>query len=81
VRSAKRTIDHCTNVVVIFSNDAAIVRLVGSQLLEQQEEWQLEHRRFFSEATMAKITEQEEPLELIAADLADPIPPVSASIS
>jgi hypothetical protein len=27
--------------------------LVGSQLLEQQEEWQLERRRFFSEATMA----------------------------
>jgi hypothetical protein len=33
-------------------------RLVGSQLLEQQqEEWQLERRRFFSEATMAKIPE------------------------
>jgi hypothetical protein len=28
---------------------------VGSQLQEQQEEWQLERRRFFSEATMAKI--------------------------
>ena len=46
-----------TNVVGIFPNDAAIVRLVGSQLLEQQEEWQLERRRFFSEATMAKIPE------------------------
>ncbi|WFN60486.1 MULTISPECIES: transposase [unclassified Synechococcus] len=33
------------NVVGIFPNDAAIVRLVGSQLLEQQEEWQLERRR------------------------------------
>ncbi|WP_255510532.1 IS256 family transposase [Cyanobium sp. LEGE 06143] len=46
-----------TNVVGIFPNDAAITRLVGSQLLEQQEEWQLERRRFFSEATMAKIPE------------------------
>jgi putative transposase len=53
-----------TNVVGIFPNDASIVRLVGSQLLEQQEEWQLERRRFFSEATMAKIPEPEEPLEL-----------------
>jgi len=53
-----------TNVVGIFPNDAAIVRLVGAQLLEQQEEWQLERRRFFSEATMAKIPEPEEPLEL-----------------
>ena len=48
-----------TNVVGIFPNDAAIVRLV-----EQQEEWQLERRRFFSEATMAKIPEPDEVLEL-----------------
>jgi putative transposase len=32
------------------------------------EEWQLERRRFFSEATMAKIPEPEEPLELTDAD-------------
>ena len=51
-----------THVVGIFPNDAAIVRLVGSQLQEQQEEWQLERRRFFSEATMAKIADPEEPL-------------------
>ena len=57
-----------TNVVGIFPNDAAIVRLVGSQLLEHQEEWQLERRRFFSEATMAKIPEPEEALELTDAD-------------
>ena len=43
-------------------------RQVGSQLLEQQEEWQLERCRFFSEATMAKIPEPEEPLELTDAD-------------
>ena len=38
--------------------------LVGAQLLEQQEEWQLERRRFFSEATMAKIPDLDEALEL-----------------
>jgi hypothetical protein len=65
-----------TNVVGIFPNDAAIVRLVGSQLLEQQEEWQLERRRFFSEATMAKIPEPEEALELTDADpSAQPVHP------
>jgi len=58
-------------VVGIFPNDASIVRLVGAQLLEQQEEWQLERRRFFSEATMAKIPEPEEPLELTDGDAAD----------
>ena len=55
------------NVVGIFPNDAAITRLVGSQLLEQQEEWQLERRRFFSEATMAKIPEAEEAFVLTDA--------------
>ncbi len=45
--------------------------LVGSQLLEQQEEWQLERRRFFSEATMAKIPEPEEALELTDGELAE----------
>jgi putative transposase len=58
-----------TNVVGIFPNDAAITRLVGSQLLEQQEEWQLERRCFFSEATMAKIPDPEEPLELMDGDI------------
>jgi len=57
-----------TNVVGIFPNDAAITRLVGSQLLEQQEEWQLERRRFFSEATMAKIPEPEAMLEFSESD-------------
>jgi putative transposase len=60
-----------TNVVGIFPNDAAITRLVGSQLLEQQEEWQLERRRFFSEATMAKIPEPEEAFVLTNGDPAD----------
>ena len=55
-------------MVGIFPNDAAISRLVGSQLLEQQEEWQLERRRFFSEATMAKIPQPEELLELTDGD-------------
>ena len=59
------------NVVGIFPNDAAITRLVGSQLLEQQEEWQLERRRFFSEATMAKIPEPEEAFVLANGDPAD----------
>lgn len=52
------------NVVGIIPNDDGIVRLVGSYLLKQQEEWLLERRRVFSEATMTKIPELEEALEL-----------------
>ena len=51
-------------MVGIFPNYTSIFRLVGSQLLEQQEECQLERRRFFSEATIAKISVPKESLEL-----------------
>jgi hypothetical protein len=44
---------------------------VGSLLLEQQEEWQLERLRLFSEATMAEIPESEKLLELADGDPAE----------
>jgi len=50
-----------TRVVGIFPNDAAIIRLVGALLLEQQEEWQLEGRRVFSEQSMAKLDSSIDP--------------------
>jgi putative transposase len=33
-----------TNVVGIFPNDASIVRLVGTMMLEQNDEWSLNRR-------------------------------------
>ena len=56
-----------TNVVGISSNDAAFVLLVGSQLMEQREEWHLERRPIFSEATIARNPEPDEALELTDA--------------
>ena len=58
------------NVVGIFINDAAITRLMGSQLLEHQDEWQPARWCCFSEATKTKIPTPEEPLELMDGECA-----------
>jgi putative transposase len=44
-----------TRMVGIFPNDAAITRLVGAVLLDQDEHWQLEGQRMFSSESMAAI--------------------------
>jgi len=52
-----------TRVVGIFPNDASIVRLVGALLVEQQEEWQLDGLRVFSELSMAKLDNSSDQLQ------------------
>ena len=67
VRSANRSIKRRTRVVGIFPNDAAITRLVGAVLLEQDEHWQLEGRRLLSAESMAAIAELEDLPAMLSA--------------
>jgi putative transposase len=46
-----------TEVVGIFPNDEAIVRLVGAILLEQNEEWAVQRARYMTLETIATLSE------------------------
>jgi putative transposase len=53
-----REIGRRTDVVGVFPNDAALLRLAGNLLIEQNDEW-LVGRRYLSEASMAELTATE----------------------
>ena len=62
-----REIRRRTNVVGVFPDDPSVVRLLGTQVIEIAEDWELE-RRFFSQESMQRLTHPEQVL------VAEPMP-------
>lgn len=59
-----------TNVVGVFPNPAALLRLSGHVLIEQHDEWNTADRRYFSENSMNLIGANPEEVNIAAIDAA-----------
>jgi putative transposase len=56
-----------TDVVGVFPNPEALLRLAGAVLVEAHDEWQVSDRRYLSEGSMARLTHT--PKEVTPAQL------------
>jgi putative transposase len=66
-----------TDVVGVFPNPAALLRLAGAVLIEQHNEWEAGERRYFSEASMLQLRTMNQPVE--PADEAVILPELTAA--
>jgi transposase-like protein len=63
-----------TDVVGVFPNPAALLRLAGAVLVEQHDEWEAADRRYFSAASMAELHAMNQPAKEV-----EKIPEITAA--
>ena len=54
-----------TDVVGVFPNPAALLRLAGSVMIEQHDEWEAGERRYFSTASMLELATMNNPADTL----------------
>lgn len=70
-----------TDVVGIFPNEAAITRLVGAILLEQNDEWAVQRSRYMTVESVAPLRDNPFVSLPIGGSLIDPAPPEIVEIT
>ena len=58
-----------TDVVGVFPNPQALLRLAGCVLIEVHDEWQIAERRYLSEGSMALIDAKPDEQEVVTPEL------------
>jgi putative transposase len=67
IERLNKEIKRPTDVVGVFPNPAALLRLAGAILVEQHDEWEAGDRRYLSEASMLELTAATAPIEDVIA--------------